>query len=206
MPITDYRLARRDFVAGLALFAAAAPSLAQAAQTSHRKQATSPHHLLLREVSQLVIPRSTTAGAGEVGVGAFVLLGLAHGLAGSHEPLPATLPEGVAAHVGADGRLDYVGWLKAALDQAAGSPFMAQPPARRHAVLAALDAQAYDPKAGWHPWKAIKKLILTGYYTSEVGGAKELNYVHVPGRFDPDLPLKPSDRAYSSDWTGVDFG
>ena len=28
----------------------------------------------------------------------------------------------------------------------------------------------------------------------------------VPGRWDPDLPLKPTDRAFSSDWTAVDFG
>jgi len=206
MSMTDPLLARREFVAGLALFAAFSPALAQAARQSPRKLATSPYLPLLREVSQLVLPRTATAGAGEIGVGAFVLLGLAHGLAGSHAPLPKALPDGVGAYVGADGRLDYPAWLKAALDSASGGHFLALTPARRQGVLAALDALAFDPKVNWHPWKAIKKLILAGYYTSETGGSKELQYVHVPGRFDPDVPLKPSDRAFSSDWTGVDFG
>ena len=73
-------------------------------------------------------------------------------------------------------------------------------------MLAKLDGEAFAEGAQDHPWKVIKGLILTGYYTSEVGGSKELRYELVPGRWDPDLPLKPTDRAFSSDWTAVDFG
>jgi hypothetical protein len=49
-------------------------------------------------------------------------------------------------------------------------------------------------------------LILTGYYSSEAGASKELQYNLIPGRWDADIPLKPGDRAYSSDWTAVEFG
>jgi hypothetical protein len=44
-----------------------------------------------------------------------------------------------------------------------------------------------------------------GYYTSEIGASQELQYQLVPGRFDPDLPVKPGDRAWSSDWIGQGF-
>ena len=74
------------------------------------------------------------------------------------------------------------------------------------ARLTALDAEAFAPDAGDHAWKTIKALILTGYYASEAGGANELRYELVPGRYDPDVPPKPDDRAFSSDWTAVDFG
>lgn len=204
--IRDARLSRREFSAGLALLALVSPAVAQAAATHGHKAAPQPHLALLREVAQLVLPRTATAGAGEVGVGAFVLLGLAHGLEETHAPVPEAARTRVAGHVGSDGRLDYAGWLDATLNARAGGRFLAQPPARRHAVLAALDAEAFAADAGWQPWIAIKKLILLGYYTSETGGSKELQYVHVPGRFDPDVPLKPTDAAFSSDWTGVDFG
>ena len=54
--------------------------------------------------------------------------------------------------------------------------------------------------------KEIKALILTGYYTSEVGASRELQYELVPGRWDPNLPLPAHNRSWSSDWTAVDFG
>ncbi|MBX9664658.1 MAG: gluconate 2-dehydrogenase subunit 3 family protein, partial [Novosphingobium sp.] len=40
----------------------------------------------------------------------------------------------------------------------------------------------------------------------KIGGSKELNYELVPSRFDPKVPVTPATRAYSSDWTAVDFG
>lgn len=198
MPITDSQLARREFMAGMALLMAVAPEAARAAAKRAGSSRPAPHQALMREVAQLVLPRTGTPGAGEVGVGAFVLLALDHGLEDTHRPAPKEWTE----HVRPDGRLDYAAWLASAL----GAGFLAQPPAKRQAALSALDARAFAPDAGWHPWLAIKRLILLGYYTSETGGSKELRYEHVPGRWDPDLPLKPTDRAFSSDWTAMDFG
>jgi len=179
MPITDRHLARREFMAGMALMMAVAPTAARAAG----KARPILHQPLLREVAQLVIPRTATPGAGEVGVGAFVLLALAHGLEGTKSR-------------------DHAAWLQSAL----GAGFLAQPLARRQAALAELDRRAFASEADAQPWLAIKRLILLGYYTSQTGGSQELRYEHVPGRWDPDLPLKPTDRAFSSDWSAVDFG
>lgn len=141
---------------------------------------------MLRAVSDLVIP-----GAGAVGTGAFVALALAHGLDGTD---PAA-------------RLDL--WLAHELDNRAKGDFLKLPPARRHAVLAALDAEAFPPgppPAQRSPWVALKGLILTGYYTSETGGSRDLRYEPVPGRWDHDIPLHPGDAAVSNDWTAIEFG
>lgn len=146
---------------------------------------------LFRIVCQLVIPKSETLGAGDVGVGEFVLLALAHGLDGT------------------DGPLNYVTWLESRLDEAAQGDFLKLYSAKQGSTLAAIDAAAFPagpPPKVPSPWVKIKGLILIGYYTSEVGGSKELQYELVPGRWEPIVPLKPGDRAWSSDWTAVDFG
>ena len=65
---------------------------------------------------------------------------------------------------------------------------------------------AYANGMDGHPWRTIKTLILTGYYTSEVGASQELRFELVPGRWDPALPVTAETRACSSDWTAVDFG
>ena len=200
---------RRDFLGGAALLALALGLPIAAVKLSDLPADEAPtdrQRLLLREVSQLVIPRTATAGAGDVGAGDFVILALAHGL----EKSRVVLPQGAAAdylpHRRADGSLDQVRWLEAALDKRAGGDFLKQGAAQRSQALAALDAEAYAEGVKDHPWRTVKALILTGYYTSEVGGSKELRFELVPGRYDPDLPVTPETRAYSSDWTAVDFG
>lgn len=199
---------RRGFLNAVGLLAAAlgtSPARLLAALPDEEAP-TARQAALLRQVSQLVIPRTATAGAGDVGTGAFVSLALAHGLKGTRAPVKDA-PTGWPLR--ADGSLRHDLWLQQELNRRADGDFMAQTPARRHALLAALDAEAFPagpPPAQPSPWRAIKALILTGYYTSEEGGSKELRYVPVPGRWDNDIPLKKGDRAFSSDWTAVDFG
>ena len=199
---------RREFLGAAGLLAAAlgtTPARLLAALPA-AEAPTARQAALLREVSQLVIPRTATAGAGEGGAGAFVALALAHGLKGTRLPL-AGAPAGWPLR--ADGSLRYDLWLEQELDRRAGGDFLTQPAPRRQSVLAALDAEAFPPgppPAHSSPWVAVKSLILLAYYTSEEGGSKELRYEAVPGRWDNDLPLHKGDRAFSSDWTAVDFG
>ncbi len=198
---------RRSFIAAATLVAlqAAAPGGAAVLGKLDPADAPTPQRRkLLRMVADHVIPSTETAGAGAVGTGDFVLVALAHGLDGTRRPPRSDLAAdpAISPFLRSDGSLDHAAWLDARL----GPGWLALPPARRHAQLAALDAAAFarDPTAD--PWRAIKGLILTGYYTSEVGGSKELHYELVPGRFDPKVPVTPATRAYSSDWTAVDFG
>lgn len=139
---------------------------------------------LLSRISDLVIPRTEKPGAVDVGVPAFVALALAHGMGGSGDPKSP----------GAPPHNDYGAWLQSNVgsDPAASLP--------------AIDAAAFAQGAAPSPWKTIKGLILTGYFTSEAGATQTLRYELVPGRFDPDIPLSPGDRSWASDWTAVDFG
>lgn len=200
---------RRDMLAGMALLALVTglplATVACTGQAEGDDAPTDRQRQLFKAVSQIAIPKTDTLGAGDVGVGDFVLLALAHGLERSRQPLPQDADPALKPRR-ADGSLRHAVWLEATLDSAASGDFLGSSPAQQASVLSALDAQAYAKGQDGHPWRTIKALILTGYYTSEEGGARELRYEPVPGRFDPDLPLKPGDRAISNDWTAVDFG
>jgi glucoside 3-dehydrogenase (cytochrome c) hitch-hiker subunit len=150
-----------------------------------------PARPLLDDLCDAVIPATDTPGARAAGVSAFVELAVAHHLQGAAEDLVTT--------------------FGAALDELAAGSYLQQPEERRRALLADIDARAFARAADeslperLRQWPVLKALIVVGYYTSEIGGSQELRYVLVPGRFDPDVSLKPGERAWSSDWTGVKF-
>ncbi|HET9629832.1 MAG TPA: gluconate 2-dehydrogenase subunit 3 family protein [Novosphingobium sp.] len=199
---------RRDFFGGAALLALALGLPVAAVHLTDLPDDEAPNdrqRQLMNRVAQLVIPRTDTPGAGDVGTGDFVLLALAHGLSGSADPVSSGLLSRQVRHLRRDGSLRHAEWLEAELDLRAGGDFL-RSPARQAALLGALDSEAYGQGQDRHPWRTIKTLLLTGYYTSEAGGSQELRYELVPGRWDPDLPATPQTRAFSSDWTAVDFG
>jgi Gluconate 2-dehydrogenase subunit 3 len=184
---------RRDFIGGAALLALALGIPAAAVKLDGLGPAPSFRQMaIIRRTAQLVIPRTDTPGAGDVRVGGFVALALAHGL----EDTGAGSPKGTG----------YLGWLESALDRLGNGDFLRLSPEARLAALTTLDAAAYAEGVRAHPWRKLKALILTGYYTSEAGASQELQYELVPGRWVPDMPLAPTDRAWSSDWTAVEFG
>lgn len=200
---------RRDFLGGAALLALALGVPLAALKLSDLPADEAPtarQRLLMKEVSQLVLPRTATAGAGDVGVGDFVILALAHGLEKARMVVPQGAPQALKAHRRADGSLDHVRWLEAELDARSGSDFLKMAEADRTTTLLALDVAAFAEGVKDHPWRTVKALILTGYYTSREGGSEELRFELVPGRHDPDVPVLPATRAFSSDWTAVDFG
>ena len=196
---------RREFLAGAAIFAGALGLPVEAAQTIAFDPGETPSPRLarlLRLVSQCVIPRSDTPGAGDVGVGTFLSLALAHGLEGSRAPVshPAD-----GWPLRADGSLRHDRWLDQELQRRAGGDFLALALTQQATLLRSLDADAFAAGPA-NPWITFKALILTGYYTSEAGASQELQYNPVPGRWDADIPLAKDARAFSSDWTAVEFG
>ncbi|MBX3592858.1 gluconate 2-dehydrogenase subunit 3 family protein [Sphingomonas sp.] len=204
---------RRDVLAGAALFALVVGvplATVRLTELAAEDRPSERQRQMIAAAAQHVIPRTDTPGAGEVGVGDFIVLALAHGLNGTREPAAGGIvTSGGSQVLRRDGTLRYLAWLEAVLDRRANGDWLSKSPARRAEILAALDAEAFPqgpPPPVPSPWVALKGLILTGYYTSETGGATELRYELVPGRFDPDLPLAPGDRAWSSDWTAVEFG
>jgi hypothetical protein len=203
-------LDRRQLLgAGLLATAAVATPLLVWQRMRHgdRGEASDRQRAMLREVAQLTIPRTDTPGAADVGTHDFVILALAHGLDGTRQPAAGeSIPASIRYYQRQDGSLDHLQWLENALDTRAGGDFLAAPAGRKAAALAAIDAEAFASRDSQSPWAPVKALILTGYYTSEAGGSQELRYELVPGRYDPDIPLAATDRAWSSDWTAVEFG
>jgi hypothetical protein len=200
---------RRDMLGGIALLALALGVPAGVVSLTGLPDDDLPtdrQRRMIAVASQHVLPRTRTPGAGDVGVGDFVILALAHGLDGTRAPAASAGTPQVARYQRHDGSLRFLEWLEDSLDIRGLGDWLARPPAEQSAALARLDAEAYTQGADKHPWRAIKSLILTGYYTSQVGGARELRYVLDPGRYDPDLPLPPHLPALSSDWSAVDFG
>lgn len=201
---------RREFTAGAALLALALGIPAAGVKLTDLDAEDLPsdrQRRLIAEVSDLVIPRTETPGAMDVGVGDFVVLALAHGLGGTRTPMAAEMVTAATAPFRRrDGSLRYLPWLEHALDRAAGGDYLRHDNAERTRLLTALDDAAFAQGAPPSPWNALKGLILTGYYTSEAGGSQELRYELVPGKWEWDIPLTPEMRAFSSDWTAVDFG
>ncbi len=198
------RLGRRGVLGAAALAALCPAELWCGIARGQTGGASAMQRRLLTVVSDLVVPATDTPGAVAAGVPAFVELALAHGLNGTGPRIAGAAIQGPARTPPPPSGLGLVDWLQQDLDRRSGG-FLAAPPAQQQAALAALDQAGYAPDAPPH-WRNLKGLILIGYYTSQIGGSEELQYVGVPGRFDPDLPLPANNRAWSSDWTALAFG
>lgn len=47
-------------------------------------------------------------------------------------------------------------------------------------------------------FQLIYELTCLGYYTSEIGATKALNYVHIPGKYEACIPLQPGQKAWAT--------
>ncbi len=140
---------------------------------------------LLDYVCDQTIPATSTPGAIAVKVPDFVKMAVDIGLAGA--------------------KGDELGRLIRELDGSADGVFMDLAPKLRLDALSRHDATCFasHDSAARFVWPLVKRLILMGYYTSEVGASQELEFVLDPGGFKPDLPYRKGDRAQSADYFGV---
>ena len=63
--------------------------------------------------------------------------------------------------------------------------------------VAGVTASGESPKRAAHYFRMMKELALLGYFTSEIGCTVAMRYVETPGRFDPCVPYKPGEAAWS---------
>jgi hypothetical protein len=165
---------------------------------------TAAQRQMLQAVCDLTVPNTDTPGAVAVGVPAFVELALIHGLAGTVDF--AKVLAIVSSPTDQRGGLIWLDQLGEILDAKASGAFGVAPKAEQEAALSAIDAEAFASGDSAAPWRKIKTLILIGYYTSEIGASTELRYELTPGRWANDVLLTPEMRAFSSDWTAVQYG
>lgn len=55
-----------------------------------------------------------------------------------------------------------------------------------------------EQKAPLPFFRTLKELTLLGYFTSEIGATQALDYKQVPGRYDPCIPYKEGEKAQAS--------
>ncbi|MCY7352302.1 MAG: gluconate 2-dehydrogenase subunit 3 family protein [Cytophagaceae bacterium] len=83
-----------------------------------------------------------------------------------------------------------------------GKPFAQIQPEQRVSILKMEEANAYaDRKEGMKEtpfFMMAKELTLFGFFTSEPGATKVLEYQWVPGKFEGCIPLKPGQRAWAT--------
>ena len=78
---------------------------------------------------------------------------------------------------------------------AAAKGIAALPPARQLEVVAAYDKAAMRNPA----FVKFKGLVLSLYYLSEAGATQELRYEHVPGAWEPSIPVTADTRGWAID-------
>lgn len=127
--------------------------------------------VLLTAVADTMIPATDTPGAVAVGV-------------------PASFGKLIANWASPAQRTQLLGALQAIDTQSGG--FAALSPAKRFDMLGAYDrANAADLG-----YATLKDLLVTLYYLSEIGCTVELRYEHVPGAWEPSLPVTAETRTW----------
>ncbi|GGY86132.1 hypothetical protein GCM10011613_33980 [Cellvibrio zantedeschiae] len=140
--------------------------------------------LLLDEIAETILPRTSTPGAKDAKVGQFMSV---------YVNDCYTLDEQAIFHKGLIS-------LEEACKKAHQKSFMNLPAPEREKFINELDKQARQQTSGGniHYFTMIKQLTLFGFFTSEVGGTQVLRHVAIPGRYDGELPYKPGDRAWAT--------
>jgi len=156
--------------------AAAVPQGAYAALFDGPETLPSETAELLAAVADTMIPQTDTPGALGAGVpGAFDRL-----LANWASPVRRTELTGALQAIDARSLADK------------GSAFAALSPEARFELLDAHD-RANAENADY---AKLKELIVALYYLSEIGSTVELRYEHVPGAWEPSIPVTAETRNY----------
>jgi hypothetical protein len=160
---------------------------------------------LVAEIAEHIIPKTTTPGAKEAGVGPFIELMLKDCYKAQEQQ---NFLEGLAD-------------VDAKATKAHGKNFLQTSLAEQVALLKMVEketielmksANVQQVKVGDNVdkevisskklkgtpfWRLMKELTLFGYFTSEQGATQALDYVPIPGRYEGCIPLKPGQKAYA---------
>ena len=137
---------------------------------------------LVAAIAEQIIPRTDTPGARDAGVHRFIDTMLAE-------------------YYSADDRAAFMAGLAAvdaSAQRASSRSFVSLSLPEQRRVLTPFDAEAYRGATRPPFFRTMKELTLLGYYTSEAGATRELQYARVPGRFDGCVPLATVGRAWST--------
>lgn len=141
---------------------------------------------LVSRLAEVIIPETDTPGAIEAGV-------------------PAFIEEMVATAYEAEDREMFVEGL-AAFDERARSdydaPYTELPEKEQHEMAErenrrAIEGEAESEEDAPPFFLVMKELVLTGFFTSEVGATQTLQHESVPGEYDGCAPLEEVGRTWA---------
>ena len=197
---------RRDAISRVALMLGAAIStptlMAMESAGNNTKlsnlafQLSDSQSSIVAEVAEHIIPKTSTVGAKDVGVPAFIELMMKD----CYKPLEQnSFIEGVkmleAKNFLSQGKADQIATLKKL--EADTNEEMKARNVKQVKVGDNVDAEAMEKAAKGVPfWRLAKELTLLGYFTSEGGVNASFVYEPVPGKFMA-TKLKPGQKAYA---------
>jgi len=142
----------------------------------------------LDEVAETILPKTSTPGAKDAQVGAFMTVMVNDCYPEADQKI---FHEGMKKLDDASNKLNNASFIKSTTEQ-------------RHALLVNLDKEAKeyqktkkadDPN---HYFSMMKQLTLLGFFTSKPGATQALRYVAVPGKYEGCVPYKKGDRAWAT--------
>ncbi len=145
---------------------------------------TEEQGILISRVSGIIIPKTDTDGAIEVGVPGFI-----------DQLVNETFkPEDQERFV--QGLEEFA----AAAETKYGDPFIELDPEQQSEwVMNQHEAAVMDKNSGGWPFiLRVKELTMVGYFTSEVGATKVLQYDPVPGAYHGCLPLEEVGKTWAT--------
>jgi len=137
----------------------------------------------LKHICQTVIPRTDTAGAGDVNTHGFIDNQLYHCFEQGQQ---ASISKTISLIEKRSTAKHSRSFFELTLSQATQ-------------LLNDIDTCKNGfKKKDTEAFKFLKSLIVFGYYTSEIGASEELKYDAVPGGFESEVPLKDIGSAWGS--------
>lgn len=180
---------RREVIKSVALMFGGTLSAPTLMAMNHWEQATTPttnaaafsltatQQKIVAEVAEMIIPKTNTVGAKDVGVPAFVEMMLKD----------CYLPP------------DHQRFLEG-LTSLEQMKFLELNEAERRGALKMMEQQTKEqmktPSKTVPFWRLIKELTLLGYFTSEAGVKASFEYVQIPGKLE-NIKLKPNQKSYA---------
>jgi hypothetical protein len=180
--MTDTHMHRREALQKLAILLGGTLSLPVQAALLGEKLNLVPidipddQQALIDELAETIMPATDTPGAKDAGVGKFIV----------HVIQDST------SKTGQDAFLQGLKNTNALSQATFGKPFIHLPPAQQQAIVSQLARQEAEF------FRNLRELTLVGFFTSEVGATRVLEYLPVPGRFQGDIPLKPGQRVWAT--------
>lgn len=135
---------------------------------------TTTQQKIVAEIAEMIIPKTDTPGAKDVGVPAFIVMMLNDCYGESEHQ---SFLDGLAS-------MEKVQFLSLNADERTG-------------VLKLLEQETKKITGKVTPfWRLMKELTLLGYFTSEAGLKASFEYVQIPGKLEL-IKLKPNQKAYA---------